>query len=128
VVVGWLDQSFLYTASTVRNEENFDFLQKKNFSSQSNLELLHACAYHIGFHQWVKDSLECYISVPFFLLHFQCYGTKKMSSEKRDGYGIPERCCQSHLWGQVQNQLNICYIVLISYHLVTEVSEFLNYA
>jgi hypothetical protein len=81
-VVVYLDQSRLYAASTARNEENFGFPQKKNFSSQSSLELLHACSCHIGFYQWAKDSPECYISQPFSLLHFQCFDPNKMSSER----------------------------------------------
>lgn len=82
LVVGYLDQSLTYAVSTVRNGENFGFLQKRNFSSQSNLKLLHACACQIGYYQWVKDSSEHHISVPFSLPHFQCSDPKRMNSEK----------------------------------------------
>jgi hypothetical protein len=102
LVVGYLDQSRLYAASNVRNEENFGFLQKRNFSSQSSLKLLHACAYHIGYYQWVKDSSEHHTSVPFSLLHFQRSDPKKMNSKNRFGYVTPQWYCQSHT--QVPNK------------------------
>jgi hypothetical protein len=86
----------------MRNEENLDFLQKKNFSRLSNPELLRACGYHTGLYQRVKDGLECYIS-----LHFPCcifsVLIKKKGPEKTDVYGIPESCCQSCLWVKFEN-------------------------